>query len=124
MISPNQFLFVLQILNNRKLLFNMEKCFYSDMKPPIKVENNSTSSTSNLDNNAGSSAVKNEVKNEIKTEEKVEPIANSVGNATSVVGVRGAVSHLVMARPMSTSNPTVKEEEYDSSATVSFLIIL
>ena len=94
-----------------------------DMKPPIKVENNSTSSTSNLDNNAGSSAVKNEVKNEIKTEEKVEPIANSVGNATSVVGVRGAVSHLVMARPMSTSNPTVKEEEYDSSATVNFPII-
>ena len=94
------------------------------MKPPIKVENNSSSSTTNLDNNASSSGVKSEVKSEIKTEEKVEPIGNSVSGAGPVVGARGAVSHQVPARPISTSNTTVKEEEYDSSATVNILYLL
>ena len=88
------------------------------MKPPIKVENISNSSTPGSDNNAGSSAVKSEVKSEIKTEEKVNPIGNSVSTTGSVVGARGAISQQVTARPISSSNPNVKDEEYDSSATV------
>ena len=91
---------------------------FLDMKPPIKVESTSTSSTPSLENNPGSAAVKSEVKNEIKAEEKVGPIGNSVNNTSSVVGARGAVSHQVTARTISSSNPNVKEEEYDSSATV------
>ena len=89
------------------------------MKPPIKVENNLTTTTS-LDNSSSSSGIKNEVKSEIKTEEKVEPMGGIVSGTGSVVGARGGVSHQVPARPISTSNTAVKEEEYDSSATVTF----
>ena len=100
--------------------------FLLDMKSSIKVETigqSSAPSTSNSVTNIESTAsVKGEVKNEIKVEEKEEHINNAT-SANSVVVVKSIVPNQTTVRPIGLSsapNASVKEEEYDSSATVSF----
>ena len=95
------------------------------MKPPIKVENNGqipASSSSNLDDN--SSGVKTEIKSEIKGEEKAEAIHN-VTSGGAIVMAKGIIPNQATGRPLGSSTAhttTVKEEEYDSSATVSSIL--
>ena len=91
------------------------------MKPPIKVENNGqipTSSSSNIDDNP--SGMKTEIKSEIKGEEKAEIIHN-VTSGGAVVMAKGVIPNQSPGCPVG-SSATVKEEEYDSSATVSSLL--
>ena len=99
--------------------------FVTDMKPPIKVENNGqipASSSSNIDDHP--SGVKTEIKSEIKGEEKAETIHN-ITSGGAVVMTKGVIPNQSNARPVGSfaaPTATVKEEEYDSSATVSSLL--
>ena len=94
------------------------------MKPPIKLENNGQSpgtSTSNiLTHTDQSSSIKSDIKGEIKVEEKVEPIYNISCGSSSMIVAKGVIQNQTSVRPIS-SGPagSIKEEEYDSSATVS-----
>ena len=98
---------------------------FTDMKPPIKIENNGqipAASSSNIDDNP--SGVKTEIKNEIKGEEKAEAIHN-VTSGGAIVMAKGIIPNQSTGRPLGSSTApttTVKEEEYDSSATVSNLL--
>ena len=113
-------------LDSHTLMSHITYIFLLDMKSSIKVETigqSSAPSTSNSVTNIESTAsVKGEVKNEIKVEEKEEHINNAT-SANSVVVVKSIVPNQTTVRPIGLSsapNASVKEEEYDSSATVSF----
>ena len=89
---------------------------FSDLKPPIKVENNGPSpATSNSLTMEDAANMKSELKTEIKVEEKGDPMHNVPGGSAIVVA-KGIIP-ASGGRPPLTAN--IKDEEYDSSATVS-----
>ena len=86
------------------------------MKPPIKVENNGPSpAASNSLTMEDAANMKSELKTEIKVEEKGDPMHNVPGGSAIVVA-KGIIP-ASGGRPPLTAN--IKDEEYDSSATVS-----
>lgn len=86
------------------------------MKPPIKVENNGPSpAASNSLTMEDAANMKSELKTEIKVEEKGDPMHNVPGGSAIVVA-KGIIPASGGRPPLSAN---IKDEEYDSSATVS-----